>query len=187
MTHPASGNPTWKDYPDTSTLVTAAALESLEGAVDTLRSEVTALGTRPHVRYHCAVAGGQNITANGAPQNIPFDVAVDTHADVVRNGFTTFTLNRTGVWIISTGLRNQTTVAATHQFMIWDGTTSANRYAEMVTMSGAATSWNLTTQRRFTSGAIVAAGLAILTTATNDKVATDVPGSTFFAATWIRP
>ena len=34
MTHPASGNPTWQDYPDLSTPVTADALEAMEGALD---------------------------------------------------------------------------------------------------------------------------------------------------------
>lgn len=33
MTH-ASGNPTWQPYPDESTLVTAAALEAIENALD---------------------------------------------------------------------------------------------------------------------------------------------------------
>lgn len=36
MTHPASGNPTWKDYPDLSTPVTAASLEAIEGTLDAL-------------------------------------------------------------------------------------------------------------------------------------------------------
>lgn len=36
MTHPASGNPTWQDYPNTSTLVTAASLEAMEGVLDTV-------------------------------------------------------------------------------------------------------------------------------------------------------
>ena len=187
MAH-VSGNPTWQDYPDTSTLITAAKLEAIEAILDGQRTELDDFYARPYVRYQCAVAGGQNITAHGAPQNIPFDQAVHTHADVVRNaGQTTFTLNRAGVWIISIGLRNQTTVAARHQFMIWDGTTSVNRYVEQSTESGTTTSWNVTTQRRFSAGAVVAAGLAILTTGTSDKVATDVPASTFFAATWIRP
>lgn len=35
MAH-ASGNPTWQAYPDTSTLVTALALENIENAVDTV-------------------------------------------------------------------------------------------------------------------------------------------------------
>jgi hypothetical protein len=186
MAH-TSGNPTWQDYPSTSTLITATSLEGIEGAIDTNTAALSPLQGGGHVRYHCTVSGGQNIFADGTPKTIPFDTAVDTHTDVTRNGTTTFTLNRAGVWIISIGLRNQTTVAAVHQFMIWDGTTSTNRYAEQVTASGTATSWSLTTQRRFTAGSVVAAGLAILTTATNDKVATDVPGSTFFAATWIRP
>lgn len=36
MTHPASGNPRWQDYPNTSTPVTAASLEAIEGALDVL-------------------------------------------------------------------------------------------------------------------------------------------------------
>lgn len=34
MTHPGTGNPTWQDYPNTSTPVTAAALEAMEGVLD---------------------------------------------------------------------------------------------------------------------------------------------------------
>lgn len=34
MTHPVSGNPTWQDYPNTSTPITAAALEAMETALD---------------------------------------------------------------------------------------------------------------------------------------------------------
>lgn len=34
MTHPASGNATWLNYPDVTTPITAATLENLEAAVD---------------------------------------------------------------------------------------------------------------------------------------------------------
>lgn len=34
MTHPASGNPTWEDWPSTATLITAARLEAIEGVLD---------------------------------------------------------------------------------------------------------------------------------------------------------
>lgn len=34
MTHPASGNSVWQDYPNTETLISAAALERIEAALD---------------------------------------------------------------------------------------------------------------------------------------------------------
>lgn len=34
MTHPASGNTLWQDFPDTSTPVSAARLEAMESAID---------------------------------------------------------------------------------------------------------------------------------------------------------
>lgn len=41
MTHPGSGNPTWRDFPNTSTPVTADSLEAIEGAVDTLAGKAS--------------------------------------------------------------------------------------------------------------------------------------------------
>lgn len=182
MAH-ASGNPTWQDYPSLATPVTAATLESIEGVLDRTDG-------RAFARYHCAVPGGQSITANGTPQNIPFDVDVSTHPDVSRGSPTVptatylFTLNRAGVWTISTGIRFQSTGGTLNQLMIWNGTSSAVRYAETQQATGLGSC--ITTSYRFPAGAVVAAGLAILSTATPSKVATDVPGSTFITFTWER-
>ena len=177
-----SGNPTWQDLPSTATPITAEALEQLETAVDRTAA-------RPFARYYCNVAGGQNITADGTPKSIPFDVAQTTHPDVRRTDGTTykFTLNRAGVWLIAAGVRLQSASNARHQFMIWDGTASAARYGEVATAASPDTSsWNVTALRRFPAGQVVAAGLAILTTG-SDKVATDVPESTFLALQWMGP
>lgn len=175
----SSGNPTWVDWPDASTLVTALSLEQIEAMIDLLIGGA-------HARYECTVAGGQNITQNGTPQTIPYNNPVHTHADVAHPNNQQFVLNRAGVWRLSAGLRLQTTVAGYHQFMIYDGT-SANRYAEVAYPSNTVTSFNVSTERRFAAGASVYAGLAIGGSGGSDKVATDVPGSSFFAATWIRP
>lgn len=42
MTHPASGNPTWEDWPSTATLITAARLEAIEGVLDRTAGSVQA-------------------------------------------------------------------------------------------------------------------------------------------------
>jgi hypothetical protein len=41
MAHSASGNATWVDYPSTSTLITATALENIEGRLDTDKTALT--------------------------------------------------------------------------------------------------------------------------------------------------
>lgn len=36
MTHPGTGNPTWQDFPNTSTPISAASLEAMENLLDTV-------------------------------------------------------------------------------------------------------------------------------------------------------
>lgn len=69
MAH-ASGNPTWVDYPDLSTMVSAAALERVEALLDRL--------TNPPV--FSAYQTVKQTLANGAIAGITFDQEViDTH------------------------------------------------------------------------------------------------------------
>lgn len=74
MTHPGSGNPTWKNYPDTSTPVTAASLEAIEGALDSLGGEQGRV-TTPNAQTSIAF-----IAPGGSPPASPtaFDHAFTT-------------------------------------------------------------------------------------------------------------
>ncbi|MEU9819222.1 hypothetical protein ACIGG9_15975 [Pseudonocardia alni] len=151
---------------------------------DSLRVRGALVHEQPFARYYCGVAGGQNIVANGAPQNIPFTVALETHSEVIKNGNTTFTLGRAGVWQVSGGYRLSSGAAANHQLMIYNGSSSTVRYAESQQNPGSGN--NVTVTRRFGVGAVVALGLAIAGS-TNSTIATDVPESTHISLMWLRP
>lgn len=85
MTHPASGNATWQDYPSTSTLVTAAGLEAIENVLDGL---VSTASERPigHAGYTAGTQGLNNV--NGAYLNL-------TAAQITRGGVTFSAANDT--------------------------------------------------------------------------------------------
>lgn len=96
MTHPASGNPTWQDYPDITTLVTAAGLESIESTLD---AHKTAL-TKNIASY---VPSAVQSIPNAAATNLLFGTASLTTTAVTRatsGAGHVFTLTRAGLWIV---------------------------------------------------------------------------------------
>ena len=80
MTHPGSGNSTWQSYPSTQTPITAAALESVETALDKMPGQVFFRCDLQTSYRHVNVAG--DILAGGG-----WTIVKDTHnAGTVASG-----------------------------------------------------------------------------------------------------
>lgn len=159
----------------------AAADTALSGQISTLTGRVSTVEARPFARYYCDVASpGQFLTNDGTLQNVPFNIALTTHAAVTRNGNTTFTLNRAGVWTISAGIRIRSGPATARQIVIYDGTLSTGRWIEQhqptnITLPAG---MSTTVTRRFPAGQVVALGYAQTAGTGEVRIAFDAPEST---------
>lgn len=127
MAHTASGNATWADYPSTSTLITAASLESIENVLDAQKA-AQAKSFAMYVPSNTGTGNAQSIPSATAT-NLLFGGATVTSSAVTRatgGAGHVFTLTRAGLWIVTAFCRlqaggtsaynglNLTTSAASH-------------------------------------------------------------------------
>lgn len=105
MAH-VSGNATWADYPSISTLITAAKLEAIEAQLDRQPSD---LGVMLRRATSQTLASGNQIVA--------YATSVDTTAHVTVTSNTVFTLNTTGLWLLSAGAGDQSSTATS--MVLW--------------------------------------------------------------------
>lgn len=124
MTHPASGNPVWQDFPSTDTLISAAALNAIESFLD---------------RYARPADGGmatyipnaaQSIAAAGSPKLIQFAAGQRATSLVTRNFVSpghTFTLGATALWAVSLSVgMNNTSAGVKRVSVTQSGTSDVN-------------------------------------------------------------
>jgi hypothetical protein len=104
MTHPASGNATWQDYPNTTTPVTAASLEGIENALDEHETALASGGATKPIGHAGYTAGSQGLNnVNGAFLNL-------TASQITRGGVTfsaandSLTVPTTGPYRVSAGI-----------------------------------------------------------------------------------
>lgn len=96
MTHPGSGNPTWQDYPNTATPVTANTLEAIENVLDTHHSRLGFVPKRSAWAQSGATAPTGTSTLAGL---VP--VAGLQDAPITSTGNGAFLLNQPGVWSLT--------------------------------------------------------------------------------------
>lgn len=105
MTHPGSGNPVWQNYPSTTTPITAAALENLEGAVDAVAGRLV------QVR----ASANQSLTVTGwLPVALPLEDVDDLDGHSTTTNTARVTLPQAGLYRVS------------GQVMWLNGTSTAN-------------------------------------------------------------
>ena len=134
---------------------------------------------------------------NGTAQSIPnvtdTQLAFPTNAyasasdDVTPNAsFNAFTINRTGLWVISAGVRFVTgTAGERHIFLGLGNMLAVNRLAGESASSSVPTSLNVGTEARLTAGSAVLAGAYQSSGAARN---TDIFGlSVHMSLAWIRP
>lgn len=139
--------PQLSDPPDGPDQIGDLAL-AIDSTVKTVSDRVSTLEAGPFARYRQTIA--QSVP-NATLTKITFDSATTTHADVTVTGSNTFTLNRTGVWLITACISFVS--GDGYRSLLISNQTDATRYAEQ---SGevVADAINLaaSTVRRFTSG-----------------------------------
>lgn len=186
MTHPASGNTAWQDWPSTATLISAGRMEAIETALDSTVD-------KPFARYTTVASPTTppSFTFAAARQRIPFTVEQDAHVAVVPNGAkTAFTLNQAGVWRIEAGIRlSASTANQVKYFGIGnDADLTLGGFVEVQELRNA-TSGALcaSVTRRLAFGTAVSATLLIAGGSSTATIANDIPDVTFISFSWIRP
>lgn len=127
--------------------------------------------------------------ANTADVKLYFDTAVTTCADVVASGTnnTDFTLQRSGLWLLSAGVRYPSATAGERHVFI--GTSSDMAIGNRITGASAhiatTTTLSCTTTARLNSGTVVVAGTYQSSGASR---ALSISGQTIFISlVWLRP
>lgn len=141
---------------NTSVWEISLALVSVAAAASTITAaNVTDMRTWgvPHGRYQAT--SGATITVGTGGLKIPFAVAEQNTADVSPNtAGEIFTLNRAGVWVISTGLRWSSASAGFRIVHIADSTDTSIYQSDTLTYGGTAVTADhtMSTARRFPAG-----------------------------------
>ena len=135
--------------------------------------------------YNGAVQSIPNVT--DTQLTFPTNAYASSSDDVTANAsFNTFTVNRTGLWVISAGVR---IVAGTsgerHLFLGLTNMLIANRLAGQSVASSIGTSLNVGTEARLGSGSVVLAGVFQSSGLARN---TEIVGlSVHISLAWIRP